>query len=150
MTFYNSVFPHLRTQCVSLANKKYSLQAIFEQLSENQQKATAAAGLSSREKIHTRDSRKKKTPLMKTIPLTDVSGDLDLSHTVNKTNTLQNTRTILYRKGGCEMGEYVIYNTNLPENPERKGNAQFSYLGVVLDSVYLLIQSLCTKFFHCT
>lgn len=48
------------------------------------------------------------------------------------------------------MGEYVIYNTNLPENPERKGNAQFSYLGVVLDSVYLLIQSLCTKFFHCT
>lgn len=91
MTFYNSVFPHLRTQHVRLANKKYSLQAIFEQLSENQQKATAAAGLSSRGKIYTGDSRKKKTPLMKTILLTDVSGDLDLLYTVNKTNTLQNT-----------------------------------------------------------
>lgn len=34
------------------------------------------------------------------------------------------------------MGEYVIYDTNLPENPERKGNAQFSYLGVVLVYIY--------------
>ena len=48
------------------------------------------------------------------------------------------------------MGENMIYNTNLPENPERKGNAQFSDIGMVLDSIYLLIQSLCTKFSHCT
>lgn len=143
----------MRQPSVSHANKKHPpsyLWVIPKQLPEIPQKATAAAGLSSRGKIYIRDSRKKKkpphkTPLMKTILLTDVSSALDFSHTVSKdkyTSKHMNNTIQKRRLGGG--GVHDTY-TNLLENPREKTKCTVAWFFVaIIKYIFIdwLIQSL--------
>lgn len=111
------------------ANKKYPtryLWGIPKQLPAKQQQATAPAGLSSRGKIYSRDSRKKKLPhrtlIMKTLLPTDLFSALDFSHTVNKDKYTSKYMNNTIQKRRLDGGGVHNTDINISENPtEKKG-----------------------------